>query len=100
MKILLVEDNLGDAELIEEALAEIGAAQFELKHVEWLGKALEYLANQKVDVILLDLSLPDGHRLDTLKRIQDVAPELPIVVLTGFDDESYAVKAVSQGCIP
>jgi signal transduction histidine kinase len=97
MKILLVEDNLGDADLIGEALAETDPAQFELTHVERLGEALNYVAKAEVEVILLDLSLPDAHRLETLRRMQDAAPELPIVVLTGFDNEDFAAKLVRQG---
>ncbi|MBI1878173.1 MAG: response regulator, partial [Chloroflexi bacterium] len=97
MKILLIEDNPGDAFLLEEVLAEVDAAQFELKHMKRLDEALNYLANEQVEVILLDLSLPDSHRRETFQQVQDAAPELPIVILTGFDDEAFAVKAIRQG---
>ncbi|MBI2953370.1 MAG: diguanylate cyclase [Chloroflexi bacterium] len=97
IKILLVEDNPGDARLIQGALAEAGAAQFELAHCQRLGDALERLDREPYDVILLDLSLPDGHGIDTLVRAHEQAPGVPIVVLTGLDDETLALKTLQTG---
>lgn len=94
---LLVEDNPGDARLIREALTEIVQPHFRLEWAENLGKALETLAQQQFAVILLDMSLPDSRGMNTLQRIEQAAPTVPVVVLTGFDDEALAVEAVRSG---
>jgi len=97
IKILLVEDNPGDARLIREMLAEEGEGQFVITHAERLGDAFHRLDEEHDDVILLDLSLPDSHGLDTFDGIHGRASEVPVIVLTGLDDESIAVKAVQEG---
>ncbi|MEW6305103.1 MAG: PAS domain S-box protein [Verrucomicrobiota bacterium] len=97
VNVLLVEDNLGDARLLREALAEAGAERFRLAHVDRLSEALNVLAQGGVDVVLLDLSLPDEQGLRTVTRTRAAAPNVPIVVLTGLDDEDFAVKAVREG---
>jgi len=97
IKALLVEDNPGDVRLIEEMLSNETTVPIYLKHVDRLSKALSYLANEKVDVALLDLSLPDSQGIDTLARMCAEAPMLPIVILTGLDDQSLAIKAVREG---
>jgi len=97
MKVLLVEDNAGDVRLIREALTEANAKQFKLVHVERLADALKRLAKEKWDVVLLDLSLPDAHGLETVMRVHVQAPDAPIVVLTSLDDETVAVKALREG---
>src|SRR5437870_13149220 len=94
IRVLLVEDNPGDARLLREALAEIGDARFELTHVHQLGEALKRLGEERFDTILLDLSLPGGQGMDTITRVRQGSPGLPIVVLTGLDDEGPAIKAV------
>ena len=102
MKILLVEDNPADARLCQELLRELGRPDKgrpapEVLPANCLVKGLEILAEQKVDLVLLDLSLPDSHGLETLYQMQDRAGATPIVVLTGNDEETLAVKAVRQG---
>ena len=97
MKILLVEDNQGDARLIREMLGEGEAEQFDLLHVESLAAASKCLNEMSVDVVLLDLSLPDSHGLDTFNKIHTQVPASPIVVLSGFADEAFALEAVRQG---
>ena len=97
IRILLVEDNPGDARLLREYLADAGAARFELAHVQGLGEAVERLHTSAFDVVLLDLSLPDSQGLETLRGVHAEAPGLPIVVLTGLDDETQSVLAVQQG---
>jgi len=95
---LLIEDNAGDARLIEEALAETPDAPFALEHVDRLSRGLARLAQPPaVDVVLLDLNLPDSHGLETLVRVIGHAPRAPILVLTGFDDEASAIAAVHRG---
>jgi signal transduction histidine kinase len=95
--VLLVEDNPGDARLIREAFRESGVAAFELRHVDRLASALEEIAREPVDVVLLDLSLPDATGIHTVERMLSHAPDLPIVVLTGLDDERLALQAVQAG---
>ncbi len=103
IKILLVEDNLGDAELLQELLEDVQSAQFSLTHVERLNLALQHLdAGESAvpcpyDIVLLDLSLPDSSGLFTLKQVILTAPSVPIVVLTGCDDEQLALQAVREG---
>ncbi len=96
-RILLVEDNPGDARLLQEALVEAGSAGFELVHVWRLDQALQRLKEERFDVILLDLSLPDGEGLDVVGRVSRQATGVPFVVLTGLDDEEMALKAVREG---
>ena len=95
--VLLIEDNPGDARLLRELLAEAGAAQFDLVHVARLSAGLERLAAGGIDVVLLDLGLPDGQGLDLLAKVQAQAPGVPIVVLTSLDDEALAAQAVREG---
>lgn len=98
-RVLLVEDNPGDAGLIRLALrAESGCEHFSLAaHLVRLDQALVCLKERPFDVILLDLSLPDAQGLDTLARVREAAPDLPIVIMTGLNDELTAVEAVRLG---
>jgi signal transduction histidine kinase/DNA-binding response OmpR family regulator len=97
IKVLLVEDNPGDARLLQEFLKEPPGSPFELVHVDRLSEALNSLRAEPFGVILLDLSLPDAQGLDTIGRLRGHAANVPIVVLTGLDDEEVAVAAVEQG---
>jgi DNA-binding response OmpR family regulator len=97
IKVLLVEDNAGDARLLREFLKEPQGSPFELVHVDRLSEALNSLRVAPFGVILLDLSLPDAYGLDTIGRLRGHAANVPIVVLTGLDDEEVAVAAVEQG---
>jgi DNA-binding response OmpR family regulator len=97
IRILLIEDNLGDARLIQEMLNEAKSAPFILEWREMLSSGLQKLAEDGADVILLDLGLPDSQGLDTYSKAQSQFPGVPIVVLSGLHDESVAVKAVSEG---
>ena len=97
LSVLLVEDNPGDVRLIEEILIETEGASFDLMCAERLSKGLDRLASDDVDVVLLDLSLPDSHGLDTFARVYEEAPQIPIVVLSGVDDEALAIQAVREG---
>lgn len=95
--ILLVEDNPADADLIREMIDEAESGPFEVVHVIRLGDTLGRLAAGRFVVILLDLSLPDSHGLQTLAQMQRHAAGTPIVVLTGLDDRETAVAAVRAG---
>ena len=97
LRILLVEDNPGDARLIRETLRDAGSLDFDLAHADRLAAALPRLEEGAADVVLLDLSLPDAHGLETVNRALAAAPGVPIVVLTGLDDETVAVNAVQAG---
>jgi PAS domain S-box-containing protein len=95
--ILLVEDNPGDVCLLQELLKEVSDAPFILTSVERLDGALAYLAEKQVDVILLDLSLPDSQGLETFTKIHDRASATPIVVLTGLDRETLTHQVMQAG---
>ena len=95
--VLLVEDNLGDARLLREAVKDAAGISIGLTHEQTLAQALKRLDDESFDVIMLDLSLPDSEGLETLERTHSHAPNLPIVVLTGLDDEALAVRAVREG---
>jgi signal transduction histidine kinase/DNA-binding NarL/FixJ family response regulator len=97
IKVLLVEDNPGDARLLREALAELSSARFELTHVHRLSEALRRVDEDRFEIILLDLSLPDAHGLDTVVWVHGQVPHLPIVVLTGLEDEKLAAETLRQG---
>jgi signal transduction histidine kinase len=99
LRALLIEDNPGDARLIREMLREAGAghAAVDLAHVDRLAGGIEHLAKVGADVVLLDLSLPDSSGLDTFLALHEAAPQVPIVVLSGLDDESLAIHAVQVG---
>ena len=97
IRILLIEDNPRDAGLVKEMLAETNTVRFELTHSDRLLKALEILGKDRVDIILLDLSLPDGHGLDTVIQTNTAKPEIPIVIMSGMGDEDLAIKALHEG---
>jgi diguanylate cyclase (GGDEF)-like protein/PAS domain S-box-containing protein len=95
--LLLVEDNPGDAHLLREMLNEQGSQYTELTHVERMSDAEKHLAEHEVDIILIDLGLPDADGLAAVRRAHAAAPRVPLVVLTGLDDESLAAQALQEG---
>ena len=97
MRVLLVEDNPGDAKLLQELLREEGSLNTELAHVTTLGEAEKYLAEHTVEVVLLDPGLPDAQGLEAVRRVHACRPRVPIVILTGFDDESTATQSLQEG---
>jgi signal transduction histidine kinase len=97
IKVLLVEDNLGDARLLYEGMEEALPGQFKMTHVRRLSETLEYLWENTCSVVLLDLGLPDSHGLETLVLVRAQAPDVPIVVLTGFQDEEMGEQALKAG---
>jgi diguanylate cyclase (GGDEF)-like protein/PAS domain S-box-containing protein len=96
-RLLLVEDNPGDARVLREMFKEEGSPDTELTHVMSLSEAEAYLAERAVDIILLDLGLPDAQGLSAVRRAQAAASRVPLVVLTGLDDESVAAQALQEG---
>ena len=97
IRVLLVEDNPGDARLLMETLGDAESGQFQLTHVLTLSSGIESLAKAGFDVVLLDLSLPDSQGLETFARAHAQAPEVPFVVLTGLVDERLAAAALREG---
>jgi PAS domain S-box-containing protein len=97
IRALLIEDHPGDARLVREFLRDAGEESFLMVWAERLQDGLELLDRGGIDVVLLDLSLPDSQGLETLATVRARNPVLPVVVLTGFDDEETAVKAVREG---
>jgi DNA-binding NarL/FixJ family response regulator len=97
LRLLLVEDNPGDAVLVREMLHTALEDQVELVHVEALEEACAQVLEVEAACVLLDLSLPDAVGLDAVTRMQAAAPDIPIVVLTGLDDETLALSAVQHG---
>ncbi|MDF1502216.1 hybrid sensor histidine kinase/response regulator [Roseisolibacter sp. H3M3-2] len=104
LDVLLVEDSAGDAGLLQALLDEAEEAddghaplRAAVRWVTRLRDARAALAEAAPDVVLLDLSLPDARGLDTLRQAREAAPTLPIVVLTGLDDEAVALRAMRAG---
>jgi len=97
IRILLIEDNPGDARLLRETLADAGAASFSLVHADRMSTGLELLDRGEVDLVLLDLSLPDCQGLDALTLTHSKAPKVPIVLMTGLDDQELALRAMRLG---
>ncbi|MBD2439730.1 response regulator [Nostoc sp. FACHB-110] len=97
IKVLLVEDNPGDVFLLQELLKEVNTAKVALRPVERLSEALHLLVHDNFDVILLDLSLPDSQGIGTFLSATRQAKATPIIVLTGLDDETLALRAMQEG---
>jgi len=96
-KLLLVEDNRGDARLIAEMLNENGGDKFKLRREDSLAGAEASLDSEEVDLVVLDLGLPDSVGIETFEQVRRKAPRVPIIVLTGLNDEDLAVRAVAAG---
>ena len=98
INVLLIEDDPDDAMLIQRYLSNAPKVRCEVKHVDRLGKGLECLKDGGFDVVLLDLGLPDvSTGLDTFEKTHALAPQVPIIVLTGHDDDEFAIEAVQKG---
>jgi DNA-binding NtrC family response regulator len=95
--ILLIEDSADDALLIRKSLAGAMKVPYELKHVDGLSRGMECLAGGEIDVVLLDLGLPDGYGISTFSVLHKHSPDVPVIVLTGHDDEELAIEAVQKG---
>ncbi|MGQ0536529.1 MAG: ATP-binding response regulator [Methanobacteriota archaeon] len=102
LRVLLVEDNPGDARLVEERLKEAAPAEFEVVRTDRIAAATARLAAPGIDVVLLDVGLPDvpddaSRRLDGLRRIREVSGRVPVVLVTGGGDEALGERAVGSG---
>ena len=97
LRLLLIEDNAGDARLLRERLGDTAGIRFELEVVGTLAAGLTRLEAESFDLVLLDMSLPDSIGLDTFKTVHTHTPAVPIIVLSGLDDEAVAVQTVHEG---
>ena len=97
IRILLIEDNPGDARLIQEYLSDLKNIEYNLQIADRLQNGLEILENEFIDIVLLDLKLPDGEGLSNVEQVFAVAPNIPVIVLTGLNDETTAINAVKLG---
>src|SRR5579863_4211992 len=97
LQVLVVEDNAGDARLLREMFSKEKPGGFEVTHLLRMNDALIHLAKGATDIVLLDLGLPDGHGLDTVRRAHAVSPATPLIVLTGLEDEALAAEAMKEG---
>ncbi len=96
-RILVVEDNRADAVLLQEMLMRNAQGQFDLSWTSSLRETLDRIERESFDAVLLDLSLPDSHGLDTITRLCTTVPAMPILVITGLTDEQIATEAVRCG---
>jgi len=97
VRVLLLEDDPADARLVDRMLRRISSANFTVEIAGRLAQATARLAQGDIDVVLADLSLPDSAGLSTLTALTAAAPDLPVVVLTGNDDDSQAIEALKHG---
>jgi two-component system, cell cycle sensor histidine kinase and response regulator CckA len=97
LKILLVEDNPGDARLIREMLVELPGTQFDVEFADRLTTGLAHMRAGNIHAILLDLGLPDSRGHDTFVAVHAAASHIPIIVLTGLGDEALAIRTVQEG---
>lgn len=97
IQVLLVEDDPGDARLVQICLRQSKPGAFAVQHAGTLGRAFDWLAANHANVILLDLSLPDSHGFSTIEKVRAAFPTIPVIVLTGLDDTEFAVNAVEAG---
>jgi signal transduction histidine kinase len=95
--VLLVEDNMSYAKLIKHGLTRAHGGHLNVQHAQRLSTAIEHLEHSKIDVAVVDLSLPDSSGKDTFQALRCAAPHVPLVILTGLDDAHLALKLLKQG---
>lgn len=97
IRVLVVDDNSADAKFVQWVLARCDIARFEIIRAERLSAALPIAQSMRCDLVLLDLSLPDTLGLPSLREFALAAPSIPIIVLTGLDEESTVLQAIGHG---
>ena len=97
LRIVLIEDDYGDAELVRAYLEDNEEHDFSIDHTPLLAEGVDSLAGQGADVVLLDLNLPDSTGLSTFTTLRARFPEIPIIVLSGLDDREISTMAVREG---
>jgi len=97
LRLLVVEDNPADADFIREVLPESGPVRFEIGSVARLSEAITRLAGDDIDLVLLDLALPDSQGMQTFRQLRKAVPDIPVIVLSGTHDQELAVAVVQDG---
>lgn len=97
INVLIIEDNPGDVILVREYFEDDEAHEYNITESGTLKNSISILANQKVDIILLDLSLPDSNGEETFLSLKSTFPDIPIILLTGYEDKNFAVKLLKDG---
>jgi DNA-binding response OmpR family regulator len=97
IKVLMIEDNIADAALVREMLKEARAQRFDLCVEDRLASGIERLRQDRYDVVVLDLGLPDSQGLDSLRELYRQFPKVPILIMTGLTEEAAAIEAVREG---
>lgn len=97
IRVLLIEDNPGHARLISKYFNKVKPAPLSLVCAERLSTGLKHLNNDDIDVVLLDINLPDSRGIDTFTSIHEAKPEMPIVVVTSNNDDVFAMRAMKEG---
>ncbi|MGA2853443.1 MAG: response regulator, partial [Verrucomicrobiota bacterium] len=97
LRILIVEDNHVDIRFVNEALKQAGPMNFQIEPVGQLSEALTRLERKGIDLVILDLGLPDSQGMATFRTLRQAAPGIPVIVLTGNDDQDLAIAAVRDG---
>src|SRR6185436_14876424 len=97
LRILLLEDDPAEARLVQEGLRDSLRSPFTCACASNVSELFDQLRGAEFDVLLLDLSPADGHRLDTVLQVRAEAPQIPILILTGQDDQTLGIEAVKQG---
>ena len=97
ISVLLVEDNPIHARLLQGLLSDRSDPAFAVEAVDHLAAGIQRLSTGSFDAVLLDLVLPDSQEMATFERVKEAVPDMPVLVLTGFDDEGLAEEAVAAG---
>jgi len=97
IRVLVIEDDFRSAQLLQDMLRAMRGSKFRVEHEDTLQTGLERLSNGEIDVVLLDLNLSDSQGIDTFIKVYTHAPQVPIIVLTGFDDEGLALETMRHG---
>ena len=95
--VLVVEDERVIAHLIQDAIGSSDTFRFDSEHAGTLKKALDALKNNKTDIVLLDLNLPDSNGPDTFRKIHAKFPDVPIIIISSINDEKMATELVKEG---
>ena len=97
LHILLIEDNLGDARIVEILLEDSDLPDCKIVHCQTLGEGVSLLIEMDFDAVLLDLSLPDSRGFETLQRLISAKPDVNVIVMTGYTDKALGLNAVKAG---
>jgi diguanylate cyclase (GGDEF)-like protein len=97
IKVLLVEDQVVQIQLMIELFRLVGSNDFLLITSRTLQEALVRLSGERIDIVLLDLNLPDSHGYETFSQIQDLQVDVPVILMTATNDEQFALKAIQDG---